>query len=37
MGRALFDTANAARDLAMIERAKIAYAAGDQPFSDDED
>jgi hypothetical protein len=37
MGRALFDMANAARDLAMIERAKIAYAAGDQPFSDDED
>jgi hypothetical protein len=37
MGRALFDTANATRDLAMIERAKIAHAAGDQPFGDDED
>jgi hypothetical protein len=36
MGRALFDTANATRDLAMIERAKIAHAAGDAPFPDDD-
>jgi hypothetical protein len=36
IGRALFDNANAMRDLAMIERAKIAYAAGDQPFPDDD-
>jgi hypothetical protein len=37
LGRALFDTANAASDLAMIERAKIAHAAGDRPFSDDDE
>jgi hypothetical protein len=37
IGRALFDNANAMRDLAMIERAKIAHAAGDKPFGDDED
>jgi hypothetical protein len=37
IGRALFDNANATRDLAMIERAKIAYAAGEKPFGEDED
>jgi hypothetical protein len=36
IGRALFDNANAVRDLAMIERAKIAHAAGENPFGDDE-
>ena len=37
IGRALFDNANATRDLAMIERAKIAHAAGDRPFGDDDE
>jgi hypothetical protein len=37
IGRALFDNANAMRDLVMIERAKISHAAGDQPFGVDED
>ncbi len=37
LGRALFDNANAVRDLAMIERAKIAHAAGDNPFSDEDE
>jgi hypothetical protein len=37
IGRALFDNANAMRDLSMIERAKISHAAGDQPFSDDDE
>jgi hypothetical protein len=36
IGRALFDSANATRDLAMIERAKIAHAAGDKPFDDND-
>jgi hypothetical protein len=37
IGRALFDNANATRDLAMIERAKIAHAAGDRPFNDEDE
>jgi hypothetical protein len=37
IGRALFDSANATRDLAMIERAKIAHAAGERPFSEDDE
>jgi hypothetical protein len=37
IGRALFDSANATRDLAMIERAKIAHAAGDPLPGDDDD
>ena len=37
IGRAMFDTANATRDLAMIERAKIAHAAGERPFSEDDE
>jgi hypothetical protein len=36
IGRAVFDGANAARDLALIERSKIAHAAGERPFSDEE-
>jgi hypothetical protein len=37
IGRALFDSANATRDLALIERAKIAHAAGDPLPGDDDD
>jgi hypothetical protein len=37
IGRAVFDHANAMRDLVMIERAKIAHAAGEQPFNGDDD
>ena len=37
IGRALFDSANATRDLAMIERSKIAHAAGDHGSSDDDE
>jgi hypothetical protein len=36
IGRAVFDTANATRDLAMIERARIAHAAGEPTDEDDE-
>jgi hypothetical protein len=36
IGRALFDMANATRDLAVIARAQLAHAAGDVIQDDDE-